>query len=328
MLTYIYHRFLVMIPVIIFISLFVFFIIQLPPGNFLDSYVMQLRSQGEKIDKVTIQSLERRYGINKPVYIQYLNWIKGFPFLDFGSSFNYNRTVWDIIRTYLGFTILVALSTQLFIIVVGIPIGIYSATHQYSLGDYFWTLVGFIGLSIPNFLLALILMYIAYFSFDIPALGGLFSEKYIDAAWSWGKLIDLLAHLWIPVIVLGTSGTASIIRTMRANLLDVLNMQYISTARAKGLKESVVIYKHAVRNGLHPIIMGLGMRLPKLLSGSTIVAIVLSLPTMGPIMLRALKMQDMYLAGTILLFQSVLLLIGNLFADIVLVWVDPRISYN
>jgi peptide/nickel transport system permease protein len=309
--------------------MFIFFIIQLPPGNYLDSYVALVSSQGETISGERVAKLEKRYGLNQPVYVKYWKWVKGFIFLDFGNSFQYdNASVWSIIKEYIGFSILIAGSTQIFMIVVGIPIGIYSATHQYSFGDYFWTVLGFIGLSIPNFMLALILMYVGYFVFGLPSLGGLFSEQYVTAPWSIAKFIDLLEHLWIPVVVLGTSGTASVIRTMRANLLDVLNMQYISTARAKGLKENVVIYKHAVRNALHVIIMWAGMRLPQLISGSTVVSIVLSLPTLGPIIYSALKSQDMYLAGTVLLFQCILLLVGNLIADIVLGFVDPRIQYN
>ncbi|SFL46024.1 ABC transporter permease [Halanaerobium salsuginis] len=329
MFNYILRRIVVMIPVLIFISMFIFFIIQLPPGNYLDSYVALVSSQGETISGERVAKLEKRYGLNQPVYVKYWKWVKGFIFLDFGNSFQYdNASVWSIIKEYIGFSILIAGSTQIFMIVVGIPIGIYSATHQYSFGDYFWTVLGFIGLSIPNFMLALILMYVGYFVFGLPSLGGLFSEQYVTAPWSIAKFIDLLEHLWIPVVVLGTSGTASVIRTMRANLLDVLNMQYISTARAKGLKENVVIYKHAVRNALHVIIMWAGMRLPQLISGSTVVSIVLSLPTLGPIIYSALKSQDMYLAGTVLLFQCILLLVGNLIADIVLGFVDPRIQYN
>ncbi|RAK06885.1 peptide/nickel transport system permease protein [Halanaerobium saccharolyticum] len=329
MFNYITRRVAVMIPVLILISMFIFFIIQLPPGNYLDSYVALISSQGETISGERVEKLEERYGLNQPVYVKYWKWVKGFVFLDFGNSFQYdNASVWSIVKAYLGYSILIAGSTQIFMIVVGIPIGIYSATHQYSFGDYFWTILGFIGLSIPNFMLALILMYVGYFVFGIPSLGGLFSEQYITAPWSIAKFIDLLQHLWIPVVVLGTAGTAGVIRTMRANLLDVLNMQYISTARAKGLKESVVIYKHAVRNALHVIIMWAGMRLPKLISGSTVVSIVLSLPTLGPIIYTALRSQDMYLAGTVLLFQCVLLLVGNLIADIILAVVDPRIQYN
>jgi len=318
-----------MIPTLILVSMFVFVLIQLPPGNFLDTLIVELTSQGEEVSADVIASLEARYGLNQPIYVQYWKWVSGFPRGDFGASFLYfGMRTWDVIKVYLSYTILLALATQLFIFVVGIPIGIYSATHQYSIGDHFFTFVGFVGLSIPSFLLALILMFVAYFVFGISALGGLFSDAYLDAPWSFGKFIDLLGHLWIPVVVLGMAGTAGIIRRMRGNLLDILNMQYVSTARAKGLKESTVIYKHATRNALAPIIMALGMWFPRILSGSAIVSIVLSLPTLGPVLLKALQTQDMYLAGTILFFQCSLLLVGNLLADICLAWVDPRVEFD
>jgi peptide/nickel transport system permease protein len=327
MLQYIAKRLLFMIPTLVVISMFVFVLIQLPPGSFVDSLVMQLASQGQEVRSEVVQSLKARYGLDQPIYVQYWKWISGFPRGDFGASFLFfGKQTWDIVRVYLRFTLLIALTTQIFILIVGIPIGIYSATHQYSLGDHLATFIGFVGLSIPSFLFALIMMFIAYFVFGIPSVGGLFSDRYIDAPWSFGKLVDLLSHLWVPVVVLGMAGTAGTIRRMRGNLLDVLNMQYVATARAKGLRESVVVYKHATRNALAPIIMGLGMWFPQLLSGSTIVSVVLSLPTLGPVLLQALQMQDMYLAGTILLFQCLLLLIGNLLADIALAALDPRVE--
>ncbi len=329
MLNYLFRRVLIMIPMLFFISVFVFFLIQLPPGSYVESYISQLRSQGAEVTESQVQTIIQRYGLNQPFYIQYISWVKTFPSGHFGGSFLYGgRRVWDVIAEYLGFTLLVAFSTQLFTIIVGIPIGIYSATHQYTIQDHIVTFLGFIGLSIPNFLLALILMFVGYYYFDMGVLAGLFSDEYIEASWSIGRVIDLLKHLWIPVIVLGTAGTAGSIRVMRGNLLDTLNLQYVQTARAKGLKESIVVYKHAVRNAIHPVIMGLGMNLPMLISGATIVSIVLSLPTLGPILYNALMSQDMYLAGTILLFQSVLLLIGNLLADVALAVVDPRIKYE
>ena len=318
-----------MIPTLILVSMFVFVLIQLPPGNFLDTLIMELTDQGGDVSAEVIYSLQERYGLNKPIYVQYWKWISGFPRGDFGASFEfYQMRTWDIIKVYLGNTILLAFSTQLFIFFVGIPIGIYSATHQYSFGDHFFTFLGFVGLSIPSFLLALILMFVAYFVFGISAIGGLFSDQFLDAPWSLGRLIDLIKHLWIPVVVLGMAGTAGIIRRMRGNLLDILNMQYVSTARAKGLPERTVIYKHATRNALAPIIMALGMWFPRILSGSAIVSIVLSLPCLGPILIQALQTQDMYLAGTILFFQCGLLLVGNLLADICLAWVDPRVEFD
>lgn len=326
---YIVRRVLAMIPTLFVLSIFIFILIQLPPGSYLDALIAEMQSQGEEVTRDQIAALEARYGLDAPIYVQYWRWISGFPRGDFGVSFLFwGRPNLEIIKAYLGYTVLLAVSTQIFILAAGIPIGVYSATHKYSLTDHLFTFLGFIGLSIPNFLLALVLMFVAYFVFGIPSLGGLFSNKYLDAPWSLGKFVDLLQHLWIPVIVLGTAGTAGIIRRMRGNLLDVLNMQYISTARAKGLREGVVIRKHAVMNAIAPIIMAVGMWFPDILSGSVIVSIVLSLPTLGPVLYRALLLQDMYLAGTILFFQSILLLVGNLLADICLAWVDPRVEYD
>ncbi len=326
---YIVRRVLLMLPTLFVLSMFIFILIQLPPGNYLDSLLVELDSQGTQVNEEQIQALKQRYGLDAPIYVQYWRWISGFPRGDFGVSFLYwGKRNLEIIKTYLGFTVLLAVSTQIFILAVGIPIGIYSATHKYSFLDHFFTLLGFIGLSIPNFLLALVLMFVGYFVFGIPSVGGLFSDAYLDSGWSLGKVVDLMQHIWIPIVVLGTAGTAGIIRRMRGNLLDVLNMQFVSTARAKGLREDVVIRKHAVMNALAPIIMAVGMWFPQILSGSVIVSIVLSLPTLGPVLYRALLAQDMYLAGTILFFQAVLLLVGNLVADICLAWVDPRVEYE
>jgi len=329
MARYVLRRVLLMIPTLIIVSVAVFVLIQLPPGSYVDTMVMQLMSQGQDVTHDVIASLEAQYGLNQPIYVQYGKWVSGFWRGDFGPSFLYfGQSTWKVVRSYLLYTAIIALSTQLFVLCVGIPIGIYSATHQYSFGDHLFTFLGFVGLSVPGFLMALVLMFIGYTVFGISSVGGLFSDKYLDAPWSLAKFLDLMAHLWLPVVVLGLSGTAGTIRRMRGNLLDVLNMQYVNTARAKGLPERTVIYKHAVRNALAPIIMGLGMWFPALLSGSAVVSIVLSLPTLGPVMVRALKMQDMYLAGTVLFFQCALLLVGNLLADITLVWIDPRVEFD
>lgn len=329
MAQYILRRLLLMIPTLICVSVFVFVLIQLPPGSYLDSMLMQLTSHGEDVSADVIASLKAQYGLDQPIYVQYWKWISGWPRGDFGPSYLYfGEPTWKIVSAYLWYTVLIAFISQLFVLVVGIPIGIYSATHQYSFGDHFFTFLGFIGLSVPGFLLALILMYVAFAVFGVSSLGGLFSDKYLDAPWSLAKVGDLLSHLWLPVVVLGLSGTAGTIRRMRGNLLDVLNMQFVNTARAKGLPEHTVVYKHAVRNALAPIIMALGMWFPQLLSGSAIVSIVLSLPTLGPVLVRALSMQDMYLAGTVLFFQCVLLLVGNLLADVALVAVDPRVEFE
>jgi len=329
MLQYIVRRVAVMFPTLLVISMFVFVLIQLPPGSYVDSLAMQLANQGQDVSGDMLASLKARYGLDQPIHVQYWKWISGFPRGDFGASFLFfGKQTGEVIKAYLGYTVLIAFTTQIFILIVGIPIGIYSATHQYSLGDHVFTFLGFVGLSVPSFLLALLLMFLAYFVFGISSVGGLFSDRYLDAPWSLGKLLDLLGHLWLPVLVVGLSGTAGTIRRMRGNLLDVLNMQYVATARAKGLKEHTVVYKHATRNALAPIIMSLGLWFPQLLSGSAIVAVVLSLPTLGPVQLRALQMQDMYLAGTILFFDCTLLLLGNLLADVTLAWLDPRVEFD
>ncbi|MCD6289948.1 MAG: ABC transporter permease [Anaerolineae bacterium] len=324
MVAYLIRRFLYMITTLIFVSIIGFVIINLPPGSYLDVYRAQRQMQGTSTAKEEIEALKRRYALDQPVYVQYLKWISGFVRGDFGRSFQYNREVSDLIWERLGYTAIISFSTLLFTWIVAIPIGIYSATHQYKLGDHIFTFIGLAGLSIPNFMLALVLMVVAQRAFG-QSVGGLFSREFKDAPWTLAKFIDFLKHLWVPIVVVGTSGTAGLIRMMRGNLLDILNMQYIQAARARGLPESKVIVKHAVRNAIHPLIMLLGMSLPGIISGSTVVAIVLSLPTTGPLYFNALRQQDMFLAGTFLLFLSVMLIIGNFLADLLLAWIDPRI---
>jgi len=324
---FIFQRFLYMIVTLFFVSIVGFMIINLPPGSYVDVYRAQLEAQGTSTTERQLQGIIDQYALDKPIYVQYWRWVSGFVRGDFGRSFQYNRDVSELIWQRLGLTVLISVSTLLFTWIVAIPIGIYSATHQYSVGDHVFTTLGLIGLSIPNFLLALIFMVIAAFVFD-QSVGGLFSPEYVDAPWTMAKVIDLLKHLWIPVVVVGTAGTAALIRMMRGNLLDILNMQYVTSARAKGLSERRVVYVHAVRNAIHPLIMLLGTSLPQIISGSTIVAIVLSLPTTGPLYFSALRQQDMYLAGTFLVLLAALLVIGNFLADVLLVWVDPRIRYD
>jgi peptide/nickel transport system permease protein len=327
MTKYIIRRFLYMIITLFFVSIAGFFIINLPPGSYVDVYRAQLEAQGTTTAERQLEAIVKQYALDQPIYVQYIKWISGFVRGDFGRSFLYNRDVSELVWERLGLTAAISISTLLFTWIVAIPIGIYSATHQYSAGDHAFTFVGLIGLSIPNFMLALFFMVIAAMVFD-QSVGGLFSPEYVDAPWGWAKLVDLLKHLWIPVIVVGTAGTAGLIRIMRGNLLDILNMQYITTARAKGLAEGKVIFRHAVRNALHPLVMLLGMSLPEIISGATIVAIVLSLPTTGPLYFRALRDQDMFLAGTFLMFLAAMLVVGNFLADILLVWLDPRIRYD
>jgi len=327
MAAYLVRRFLYMITTLIFVSMIGFFIINLPAGSYIDFYISERQMQGTSTSEGEIKAITKRFGLNEPLHIQYVKWITGFVQGDFGRSFEYNREVKDLIGERLLFTALISTATLLFTWAVAIPIGIYSATHQYSVGDNAATVIGLAGLSIPNFMLALILMVVAQRAFG-QSVGGLFSPEYQDAPWSLGRVADLLKHLWVPILVVGTGGTASLIRMMRGNLLDILNMQYVQAARARGVAERTVIVKHAVRNAIHPLIMLLGMSLPGIISGSTVVAIVLSLPTTGPLYFRALRQQDMYLAVTFLMFLAMMLVIGNFIADILLVWIDPRIRYD
>lgn len=327
MSAYIVRRFIYMIVTLVLISFIGFVIINLPPGTFLDVKIAELRTKGTSTARQQIEYLEKRYKLNESIIVQYWRWVSGFIKGDFGRSFLYNRPVKELIGDRLLNTVIISLGTMIFTWLVALPIGIYSACNKGTLGDHIVTFIGFIGISLPGFLLALIIMVIAATYFN-QSIGGLFSDVYRNAPWSFAKIIDLLKHLWIPVVVVGASGTAGLVRIMRSNLLDILNQQYIQTARAKGLKERVVIYKHAVRNALHPLVMSLGMSLPGIISGSTIVAMVLSLPTTGPLYFVALRSQDMFLAGTFLMFLAVMLVIGNLLADILLAWIDPRIKYT
>jgi len=327
MLIYIIRRFIYMVTTLIFISFIGFFIINLPPGSYLDVYQAQRQNMGTHTAEAELNALKQRYGLDKPIYVQYWKWASGFVRGDFGRSFQYNREVKDLIWERIGFTAIIATSTLIFTWLVAIPIGIYSATHQYKLGDNIATTFGMTGLSIPDFMLALVLMVIAQRVFGF-SVGGLFSREYIDAPWSIAKFIDLLKHLWVPVFVVGTAGTAGLMRIMRGNLLDILNMQYVQAARARGVSEPVVIVKHAVRNALHPLIMLLGMSLPQIISGSLVVSIVLGLPTTGPLYFNALRQQDMFLAGTFLVMLAGMLVIGNFLADMLLALVDPRIRYE
>ena len=328
MLGYTVKRFLYMIPTLIAISFVSFFIIQLPPGDFLTTMVARMEEQGESFDRSQVAALEERYGLDQPFPVQYWKWISGIVFRgDFGQSFNYRQPVNLLIWDRIGLTFILSLSTLLFIWALAFPIGIYSAVRKYSVGDYIATFFGFIGLATPNFLVALILMYISFRYFG-QSVGGLFSPEYSNAPWSWAKLGDLLAHLWIPMIVLGTAGTAGLIRIMRANLLDELNSPYVTTARTKGMSELGLLLKYPVRLALNPFVSTIGYVLPELVSGATIVSIVLSLPTTGPMLLEALLAQDMYLAGAFIMLLSALTVIGTLLSDLLLAGLDPRIRYH
>lgn len=327
MLAYIVRRIGYMMVTMVFVIILGFVIIELPPGSFLEFELERLRMAGGEVYGAQIAALEAQYGVKDPLPVKFQKWLSGFLTGNFGLSFEYMRPVSEIIWARLGYTMVISVLTLVFSWVLAIIVGVYSATHRYTVPDYAITVLQFFGLAIPAFLLALVLMVFAQQTLGMQ-VGGLFSDQYRDAPWSWGKFVDFLGHLWIPIIVIGANGTAWVSRVMRGNLLDVLGMQYVQTARAKGQVENVVIWKHAVRNALHPLVMVLGTSLPAIVSGETVVAIVLNLPTSGPIYFRALIQQDMYLAGTFLVFLAILLLIGNLLADILLVWLDPRIQFE
>lgn len=325
MLRFIARRILIMIPTIFAISIVSFIVIQLPPGDFLTSYVATLQAQGAKVDPAVLVSLRHTYGLDQPVYIQYLKWIGGILLRgDFGASFLFKVPVSLLIWERIGLTILLSFATIVLTWLIAFPIGIYSAVKKYSLGDYLFTFVGFIGVAVPDFLLALVLLVASYLIFG-KSISGLFSPAFEGAAWSLAKVGDLLNHLWIPMIILGMGGTASLIRIMRANLLDELQKPYVTTARAKGQDEMVLLMRYPVRAALNPFVSTLGWTLPQLVSGSTIIAVVLNLPMTGPMLLTALTSQDMYLAGSFIFILSILTVIGTLVSDILLAWLDPRI---
>ena len=322
---YILHRTLWAVPILFGISVLSFVVIQLPPGDYLSAMIASMRASGESIDQSQIESLRARYGLDDPLVVRYWAWISGIVLHgDFGHSFLYNRPVSDLLWERLGLTFVLAFSAMVFVWVVAFPIGVYSAVRKYSWGDYAMTLVGFLGLATPNFLIALVLMYVSFTVFGQSA-GGLFSPAYVDAPWSWGKLWDMLGKIWIPVVVIGTAGTAGLIRIVRANMLDEIPKPYVEAARARGLGETRALVKYPLRVALNPFVSKLGWELPDLVSGATITAIVLSLPTTGPLLLEALLAQDMYLAGSFLLTLSALTVVGTLLSDLLLAWLDPRV---
>ncbi len=324
MLRYIVQRLLLMIPTLMAISILTFVIIQLPPGNYLDTMMNELRASGETADLQKVEFLKKQYGLDEPIWVQYWVWLTGLLHGDLGYSFEYDRPVSAIIGERLALTFVVSLGAIVFTWLVAFPIGVYSATHKYSWGDHGLTFLGFLGLATPNFLMALVLMFVSFTYFGV-SVGGLFSPELQEAAWGWAKVVDLLEHLWIPVVVIGTAGTAGMIRRLRANLLDELKKQYVVTARAKGLPPRRLLLKYPLRIALNPFISDIGNLLPELISGSVIVSIVMSLPTTGPMLLRALRTQDMYLAGSFLMLLASLTVIGVFLSDLALAALDPRI---
>lgn len=324
MLQFILRRLLSLIPTLIAIAIVSFILIQLPPGDFLTSYIGELESTGTVLDASQVVSLRQRYGLDEPMYVQFFKWIGNVLQGDFGISFLWNKPVNELIWERMALTIVLSVVTLMLTWMIALPIGVYSAVRQYSTGDYVFTFLGFFGRGVPDFMLAMILMYISVVVFG-TSVGGLFSPEFRDAAWSWGKVQDLFQHLWVPVLILTTSNTAGLVRVMRNNLLDELHKPYVETARAKGLSEFQLIWKYPVRLALNPFISTLGWVLPGLVSGSTIISVVLSLPTTGPLFLQSLISQDMYLAGSFVLLLSVLTVIGTFISDILLALLDPRI---
>lgn len=327
MVAFILRRALLAIPTLIFISFISFVIIQLPPGDYVSAYAAELRRMGDYISPLQEAAMREQLGLNDPMLVQYWRWISAIVLRgDFGYSLDWNAPVSNLIWDRLGLTLMISSASLVITWLIAIPVGVYSATRQYSFLDYLFTVFGFLGKGVPDFLLALVLMWLS-FSYLNLNVGGLFSPEFQNAPWSLAKLWDLATHLWIPLIVLATGGAAGLIRVMRANMLDELGKPYVETAYAQGLSERRVVWGYPVRVALNPFISTVGWALPALFSGDIIVAVVLNLPTTGPLLLQALKMQDMYLAGSFILILSVFTVIGTLISDILLAWFDPRIRY-
>ncbi|MSP00796.1 MAG: ABC transporter permease [Acetobacteraceae bacterium] len=324
MIRYIAQR-LVLLPFLMLLYSFVIFvIIQAPPGDFLTAYVATLSASGTSINAEMLDALRRDYGLDQPFIVQYFRWMQNLAAGNMGLSLEYRRPNADLIGEQLVLTIALALMSFVLTWAIAVPVGIYSATHQRSVVDHIFTVINYIGVAIPNFMLALVMMWIAFSYFGV-SVTGLFSPDFVDAPWSFARLLDLLAHMWLPAIVLGIAGTARLTRIMRANLLDELNKPYVVTARAKGMREWRLVLRYPVRLALNPLISTIGWYLPALFSGSLIVATVMNLPNIGPLLLRALINQDMYLAGGILLIYSFLTILGTLLSDVLLALIDPRI---
>ncbi len=321
------RRLLGMIPTLGVISIIVFVVVQLPPGDIVTATLDQLTASGVDMSDERIRNLRAQYNLDQPLPMQYLYWMGNFVTGDMGFSYLFVRPVNELVWERLGYTLLITVGALIFTWLVALPIGIYSAVRQYSAADYAFTTIGLLGLAVPNFLIALVLMYVGHTMFGV-SIGGLFSPEYMNAPWSWARFEDLLAHIWIPIIVVGTSGMAITMRLMRANLLDELQKPYVTTARAKGVPPFRLLMKYPVRIAINPFISTIGLLLPALLSGEAIVGVVLNLPTTGPLLLQSLISQDMYLAGSLIMLLSVLTVLGMLLSDLLLAWVDPRIRYE
>ena len=321
---YIVKRLLILPLLLVIFSIFAFIIIQAPPGDFISSYIADLTASGSSVDQAQVDALRERYGLDQPMYIQYFKWVSRMVTGDLGFSLDWQKPVKELIGERIMLTVILGLFTFAFTWLLAIPIGILSAVKQYSFLDYFFSVFNYFGVATPTFMVALILMWIAFSKFGV-SVTGLFSAEYIDAPWSVARVQDLLKHIWLPMVILGLDGTARLARIMRANLLDELNKPYVEMARAKGMSEWKLVLKYPVRLSLNPLVSTIGWYLPLIFSGSVIVATVMNLPTIGPMLLRALISQDMFLAGTIILIYMLLAIIGTLLSDILLAWLDPRI---
>lgn len=327
LLGYVIRRLLWSVPFFFTASLVSFALIQAPPGDYVTSFAATLAASGDVVDQDRLNALRERYGLDRPFFVQYWLWITNVMRGDFGISFEWQQPVSALIWERMGLSVMLALGTMLFTWALALPLGIYSAVRKYTLTDYVFTTIGFIGLATPNFLIALVLMYIAVVHFGAN-VSGLFSPEFQQAPWSWAKFVNLLQHIWLPIVILGLSSTASLMRIMRANLLDELNKPYVTTARAKGVSEFRLLMKYPVRIALNPFVSTIGWAFPQLISGAVITAFVLSLPTAGPLLLQALLAQDMYLAGAFILLLCCLSIVGMLVSDILLALIDPRIRYR
>ena len=328
MVSYFLRRLLYMVIVLLLVSVLSFYIINLPPGSWIENYALELEASGDVVDQSELEFLNIRYGLDRPLHEQYFKWI--IPLLtegDFGQSFEWGQPVWPLIEERLFLTMVIAIFSIIFVYVVSIPIALYSAVNQYSPGDYFFSFIGLIGLATPNFLIALVFMVIMLRVFGITP-GGLFSPEYLREPWSLAKFWDMMAHLPVPVIVVGTAGTAELIRILRAQLLDEFQKQYVITARSKGLRERFLIMKYPLRMAFNPIVSSAATLLPRTISGTTIVAVVLGLPTTGPLLLRALIAQDTFAAASMLMMLSLITVVGVFISDLLLLWLDPRIRYE
>ena len=328
MLKYIAQRLVISIFLILILSFVSFVLIDLPPGDYLNTYISSMQISGRQVEEDEIARLVKLYDLDQPLIVKYTSWIKGIVLRgDFGRSFSWNRPVNDILKERLPLSMTISVLSLIFVWAVAVPIGFFSAKKQYSFLDYFFNVIGFIGLAIPEFLIALLLVWLI-FQYTGFAITGLFSKEFETAPWSIAKVFDMLKHIWLPMVIIGFHGTASLIRVLRANLLDELNKQYVITARAKGLTETKNLLKYPVRVALNPAISSIGWILPGIISGEILVSIVLNLETIGPVLLASVLAQDMYLAGSIVLILCTLTVLGTLISDLLLAAVDPRIRYG